>query len=411
MLAQVSDENALQDHLESDSRTVYCGFDPTAPNLHIGNLVPLIALRRFQLAGHSPIALVGGATGLIGDPSGKTEERQLNSPDVVDEWVKRIEAQVSQFIDFTGSFAGRVVNNLDWTATLSAIKLMRDVGKHFSVNAMINRDAVRSRLESESTGISFTEFSYMLLQANDYLELHRRHRCTIQLGGSDQWGNIVSGVDLIRRIEKTQVFAATFPLITTADGRKFGKTAGNAIWLSADRTSPYVFYQFWYNVSDDDAPNYLMMFSFRDTEELADVIHESRSHPEKRIGQRLLAEEMTRLAHGEDGLNAARRMTEALFTGDVAILSKNDLQELTRDGIESAVIGETLPLAEALVNVGLAESNSRARQLIKSGAIRTHRGLVEDVFHSVTRDEALYGRYHLIRRGRRHWGMLIHHET
>ncbi len=269
LFAQASDEEGLARHLANGSRTLYCGFDPTAESLQIGNLVPLLTLRRFQAQGHRPILLLGGATGLIGDPSGRGDERNLNDSVVVETWVERIRAQVEPFLDFSGNAAAVMVNNLDWTKDLDVISFLRDVGKHFSVNAMIQRESVKSRLDRKGEGISYTEFSYMLLQANDYLELAKRHGCTVQIGGSDQWGNIVSGMDLVRRALGTSAYALTVPLITKADGTKFGKTAAGAVWLDPAHTSPYSFYQFWFNCADADVVKYLKVFTFLGLEEIA----------------------------------------------------------------------------------------------------------------------------------------------
>ena len=282
------------------------GFDPTAPSLQAGNLVPLLMLRRAQLRGHRPIVVVGGATGLIGDPSGRGDERTLRDAAMVEEWVEAIRRQVSGFLDLEGACAARVVNNLDWTQPLSAIDFLRGVGKHFSVAAMIGRDSVRSRLERDGAGISYTEFSYMLLQAYDFLELARRYDCTVQLGGSDQWGNIVSGVDLVRRVTRRAVYALTAPLVTRQDGVKFGKTAAGAVWLDAASTSPYAFFQFWMNVADADVGAFLRYFTLLDMEDIAQAEALARARPERREAQRLLAREATRLVHGEGGLKAAR---------------------------------------------------------------------------------------------------------
>ena len=266
LIAQVSDESGLSEHLAAQPRTLYCGFDPTADSLHIGNLVPLLTLRRFQEAGHKPILLLGGATGLIGDPSGRSDERSLNDSGIVAHWVEKIRHQVSGLLDFTGNNPASIANNLDWTRDLDVISFLRDVGKHFSVNSMIQRDSVRSRLERDGEGISYTEFSYMLLQAMDYYELARRSGCTVQIGGSDQWGNIVSGMDLVRRRLSQEAFALTVPLVTKADGTKFGKTSAGAVWLDPARTSPYSFYQFWLNSADADVEHFLKVFTFLDLE-------------------------------------------------------------------------------------------------------------------------------------------------
>ena len=304
LLAQVSDSQGLDAHLESAPRVVYAGFDPTASSLQVGNLVTLLMLRRFQLAGHRPIVLLGGATGLIGDPSGRSGERSLHDPGVVEGWVEAIRTQASRLVDFEGAHAARLVNNLDWTKGMGVLTFLRDVGKHFSVSAMMQRDSVRARLDREGTGISYTEFSYMLLQAYDFLELARRHDCTLQIGGSDQWGNIVSGVELGRRVLQRQTYALTHPLVTRQDGAKFGKSAAGAVWLDAKRTSPYAFYQFWLNAADTDAVPFLRFFTLLDAMEIAAVEAAARAHPQRRERQSLLASEVTRLVHGDSALRS-----------------------------------------------------------------------------------------------------------
>jgi tyrosyl-tRNA synthetase len=316
LLAVTTDIDELRKALNSGQVTIYCGFDPTAPGLHIGNLVQLVTLRRLQLAGHRPIGLVGGATGLIGDPSGKSAERVLNPAEVVAQWVERIRGEVSRFLDFdAGESSALIVSNLDWTGPMPVLEFLRDIGKHFSVNRMLDRESVKARLEAG--GISYTEFSYQLLQAMDYLELYRRYGCTVQLGGSDQWGNLVAGVDLIRRVEGTSVHALATPLITKPDGTKYGKTEGGAIWLSADLMPPYAFYQFWLNVSDAEVPGLLRVFSFRSQAEIEQLTRESAERPAARAGQRALAEEITTLVHGEEETRraiAAARLCSAAAT-------------------------------------------------------------------------------------------------
>ena len=312
LLADTTNIDELRRALNSGRVTIYCGFDPTAPGLHIGNLVQLVTLRRLQLAGHRPIGLVGGATGLIGDPSGKSAERVLNPREVVAQWVERIRGEVSRFLDFdAGESSALIVSNLDWTEAMPVLDFLRDIGKHFSVNRMLDRESVKARLEAG--GISYTEFSYQLLQAMDFLELYRRYGCTAQLGGSDQWGNLVAGVDLIRRVEGASVHALATPLITKPDGTKYGKTEGGAIWLSADLMSPYAFYQFWLNVSDAEVPNLLRVFSFSSREEIEALVRESAERPAARLGQRALAEEITTLVHGADETRRAIAASQALF--------------------------------------------------------------------------------------------------
>ena len=340
LIAQVSDRADLDSHLESGSRTVYCGFDPTADSLHIGNLVPLLTLRRFQLFGHRPIALVGGATGLIGDPSFKGAERALNDRATVERWVTSIRDQVSRFVDFSGNNGAIVVDNLEWTRNLDVISFLRDIGKHFSVNAMMQKDSVRSRLTQRESGISFTEFSYTLLQSMDYKQLAERYNCTLQIGGSDQWGNITAGMDLVRRTLAKECHALTVPLITKADGTKFGKSETGSVWLDASKTSPYAFYQFWFNTADADVLRYLRAFTFVDVEEISGLTRTVTEDPGKREAQVRLAREVTRLVHGDDGVRSAERISSVLFGGAIRDLTEADLRQLELDGLSTSVADE-----------------------------------------------------------------------
>ena len=313
LIAQTTAVEELDAHLSEQPRVLYCGFDPTADSLHLGHLVPLLVLKRFQQFGHKPVALVGGATGLIGDPSFKAAERQLNTPDVVAGWVDRIKAQVSQFIDFDcGENSAVVANNLDWAGDMNVLDFLREVGKHFSVNAMINKESVQQRINREGSGISFTEFSYALLQGMDFAELNRRYDCTLQIGGSDQWGNIVGGIDLARRQNQARTFGLTVPLITKADGTKFGKTEGGAVWLDPKKTSQYAFYQFWMNTADADVYRFLQFFTFLPVEEIEAIKKADEEREGRPQAQQVLAREATRLVHGEEGLAAAERITAAL---------------------------------------------------------------------------------------------------
>ena len=407
LVAQVSDQRGMAAHLDADSRVVYAGFDPTAPSLQVGNLVTLLMLRRFQLAGHRPILLLGGATGLIGDPSGRADERPLQDADTVAGWALAIREQAARFIDLDDAGGGRVVNNLDWTRGMGVIGFLRDVGKHFAVNAMVQRDTVRERLLRDGAGISYTEFSYMLLQANDFLELARRYDCTVQLGGSDQWGNIVSGIDLIRRVLRRPAYALTHPLVTRQDGTKFGKSAAGAVWLDGRRTSPYAFYQFWLNSADADVLPLLRRFTLLDAEMLADAARELRCRPEARGGQRLLAAEATRLVHGDAEVQAAERIARALFTGDVRSLGAEDLAQLERDGMACTRLPVGTGLLTALATAGLAASNGAARQLVQSGGIRLNGRQVADPGCRLTAAHALHGRYHAVRRGKKHWHLFV----
>ena len=403
LVSQISDRPGLAAHLESGSRTIYAGFDPTADSLHHGHLVPLLMLRRAQLAGHRPVVLVGGATGLIGDPSFRDDERSLNSPEIVAGWVEKIRKQVAPFVSFEGENAAIVANNLDWTADLDVISYLRNIGKHFSVNAMIQRDSVRMRLEREGQGISYTEFSYMLLQAMDFLELARRHGCTVQIGGSDQWGNIVSGIDLIRRELSEQAFGVTVPLVTKADGSKFGKTAGGAVWLDPRKTSPYAFYQFWLNTADADVVNFLRTFTFLSREVIDALGVQAAENPQAREAQRCLAEEVTRLVHGEAALASAQRITAALFGGDIAALAEQDYEQLAVDGVPRVEVDPGTGLLSALAEAGLTRSVGEARKLVKSRGISLNGVVVEDERLQLEFESAPFGRYLLARKGKKSW--------
>jgi len=406
LIAQASDLEALTQHLAESTRTLYCGFDPTADSLHIGSLVPLLALRRFQLAGHRPILLLGGATGLIGDPSFRDDERSLNDHDIVAGWVEALERQVEPFLDFEGAHAAIIVNNLAWTQGLDVISFLRDIGKHFSVNTMIQRESVRARLERADQGISYTEFSYMLLQGMDYLELAKRHDCTLQIGGSDQWGNIVSGMDLVRRHLGTPAFALTLPLVTKADGTKFGKTAAGAVWLDPHKTSPYTFYQFWLNAADADVENFLRLFTFLDRDAIAAQLLELQAHPEERAAQRRLAEEVTHLVHGEQALISAQRITQALFGGDLQTLTEADMEQLQLDGLDCTIVDDGAGLLSAMAAGGVAKSVGDARKLVQSGGVRLNGEVVHDVTVTLDFNEALHGRYFILRRGKKLYHML-----
>jgi len=406
LVAQVSDRDGLDRHLADGRRTLYCGFDPSAASLQVGNLVPLMVLRRYQLAGHRPIALVGGATGLIGDPSGRDEERSLNDDDTVAGWTENIRRQVSRFIDLDGG-AGLVVNNLDWMREQDALGFLRDVGKHFSVNAMLARDAVRARIDREGAGISFTEFSYMLLQAFDFAELARRHDCTLQVAGNDQWGNIASGIDLGRRLHGQRLFGMTSPLVTRADGVKFGKSAAGAVWLDAEHTSPYAFHQFWLNCADADVVPFLGYFTVLPESEIGEVAAEVGAHPERREGQRVLAAEVTRLVHGEAALQSAERIAKALFGGEIRALTQGDLGQLELDGMERTSVPDGTGLLDALTSAGLTRSNAEARRMVGASAIHLNGSPVADATLRLTAHDALHGRHHLLRRGKKHWHLMV----
>ncbi|MBE66350.1 MAG: tyrosine--tRNA ligase [Gammaproteobacteria bacterium] len=403
LIAQLAGEDKLKEHIAADKRVVYCGFDPTAESLHIGSVVPLLVLRRFQLAGHKPIALVGGATGLIGDPSFKAVERQLNPLNVVEEWVERLKPQLSQFLDFDcGSNSAVLVNNLEWTQNLDLLGFLRDVGKHFSVNSMVQKDSVKQRIEREGEGISFTEFSYMLLQSLDFAELHKRFNCSIQVGGSDQWGNITGGIDLTRRIYQKQVFGVTTPLVTKADGTKFGKTEKGTIWISANKTSPYALYQFWLNVSDLDVYKYLRYFTFLSVEEIQDIELSDKSSQSKPEAQSILACEVTKLLHGVDGLIAAKRISDSLFSGDISKLTREDLKQLDLDGLPKTSFAQgNVDIIQALVRTELAKSNKMAREFISNNAISVNGSLVSSGDLMLDSSGALEGGYFVLRRGKK----------
>ena len=402
LIAQTTDEKALEEAL-SKPITAYIGFDPTAPSIHAGNLVVLLVLRRLQLAGHTPIALVGGATGLVGDPSGRNEERTLNSTEVVEHWVSRLKGQLSKFLDFNAPKNPAIMaNNLDWTAPLSAIEFLRDVGKHFSVNQMLAKDSVSSRLEAG--GISYTEFSYQVLQAFDYLELYKRHNCTLQLGGSDQWGNIVAGLDLIRRVEAGTGHAITIPLLTKADGSKFGKTASGAVWLDPEMTSPYAFFQFWLNTDDRDVVKFLKIFSFKSREEIEALEKSHQENPGAREAHRALAREVTSLVHSPEIAERVELAAKALFgQADLSELDAETLgfacAELPRVEVK---MGEPIPSwVDLIVQAGVVDSKSAARRVIKEGGAYLNNEKVTSEDFVPEKTAFLCGKYVLLRKGKR----------
>jgi tyrosyl-tRNA synthetase len=409
LISQSTDLEELRKAVASGPVTLYGGFDPTAPGLHIGNLVLLLTMRRFQLAGHRPIAVVGGATGLIGDPSGKSAERVLNPYEVVAQWVERIRGEMSRFLDFgSGENSALVVSNLDWTESLSALDFLRDIGKHFSVNRMLDRESVKARLEGG--GISYTEFSYQLLQALDYLELYRRYNCTLQVGGSDQWGNLVAGADLIRRVEGASVHALATLLITKPDGTKYGKTEGGAIWISPDLMSPYAFYQFWLNVSDAEVPGLLRVFTFLSREEIEDLERQTAQRPAARAGQRALAEHMTTLVHGAEACQRVVAASRALFgQGDLEGVDEATLADAfaevphTEARLPAGSAGsEEMPtVADLMALTGIVSSKSAARRAIaEGGAYLNNRKVTSEDAVPVPGD-LLHGGYLILRRGKR----------
>lgn len=412
LIAQMTGDNQLQEHLQV-ARTVYCGFDPTADSLHIGSLVPLLTLKRFQMAGHKPLALVGGATGLIGDPSFKAQERKLNTADTVGQWVEKLKAQVSRFIEFNeADNSAEVVNNLDWIGQMNVLDFLRDVGKHFSVNNMINKESVKQRIDREGAGISYTEFTYMLLQSYDFAELYQRNQCTVQIGGSDQWGNITGGTDLTRRMHGGQVFGLTLPLVTKADGTKFGKTESGTIWLDANKTSPYAFYQFWLNTADADVYKFLRYFTFLSVAQIAEIEQADSEATGRPEGQRILAEEVTRLIHGDDGLAAAQRITEVLFSGAVEGLSEQDLEQLKLDGLPFKALTSSdltdTALTQLFTESGMVKSGKQVKDALSRNAVWINNQAkgnednvqVEQCF---AQESALYGRFFLVKLGKKNY--------
>ena len=401
LIAQSTDDDALRSALDRGPVTLYAGFDPTGPSLHMGHLVPLLTLRRFQLAGHRPIALAGGATGLIGDPTGKSAERTLLTAETVGGYVERIRSQLSRFLDFDGAAAAVLTNNLDWTTNLTTVDFLRDVGKHFSVNVMLSRDTVRRRLDAG--GISFTEFSYLLLQSMDYLELFRRYGCTLQIGGSDQWGNIVGGVDLIRRVEAATSHALTVPLVTDASGEKFGKsTGGGSLWLDPELTSPYAWYQYWINTDDTDVVTRLRTFTFLTQEEIDALGETVTSRPAAREAQRVLAAELTNLVHGRTATEQVQAASAALFgRGELMALSEPMLAAALHEAGAVQVNGELPGVAAMLHRSGLCPSTSAARRAVVDGGAYVNNTRITDVDWKPTPGDLLHGRWLVLRRGKR----------
>ena len=393
----------LRDVLARETLTGYAGFDPTASSLHVGHLLPALSLARIQRHGHSPIAIVGGGTGLIGDPSGKSVERTLLTVEQVEANVASIHVQLSRFLDFdTASNPARLVNNADWLTRMSAMEFLRDVGKFFTVNAMLAKESVKRRIESED-GISYTEFSYSLLQAYDFLMLHDRYGCTLQVGGSDQWGNIVAGIDLIRRVRAAKAHGLVMPLLTTSSGAKFGKTEGGAVWLDAGLTSPYEFYQFWFNADDRDAARYLKFFTFLDEAAITTLEAASAKEPEKRHAQRELAREVTRLVHGATAVQEAEAAAEKLFKGDLSAMSVTELLQIFPNvpSCDLAAVATGWLVPELLAAAGVASSKSEAVRLVKGGGISLNGRRIADEKERVTRDHAIEGRLFVIRKGKK----------
>ncbi len=407
LIAQTTDAKALDELLAKESVTLYCGFDPTADSLHLGHLVPVLVLKRFQDAGHKPIALVGGATGMIGDPSFKATERKLNTPEVIATWVGNIREQVAPFLSFEGDNAAIMANNYDWFGSMNCLEFLRDIGKHFSVNAMIKKESVQQRLVREDQGISYTEFSYSLLQGYDFAELYKRHGCVLQVGGSDQWGNIVAGTDMTRRLHHKQAYGLTVPLITKSDGTKFGKTESGAIWLDAKKTSPYAFYQFWLNTADADVYRFMRFFTFLSVEEIDAIEATDKASGQKPEAQRILAEQATALVHGQAALEAAQRISHSLFSGSLDALTESDFEQLAQDGVPGVALEKSATsLIDALVAAKLAKSKSEARGFLQSGSVTVNGVKIDALDHQFGDGERLYGRFTLLRRGKKNYAML-----
>ncbi|HET9953877.1 MAG TPA: tyrosine--tRNA ligase [Polyangiaceae bacterium] len=406
LIYQQTNRDGLLEHLATPRR-VYCGFDPTAPSLTIGNLVPILLLARFQRAGHIPVVIMGGGTGLIGDPSGKSAERPMLSAEDVEHNVQNQRTIFERVLDFSGAHGARLLNNASWLGKIGYLEMLRDVGKYFSVNMMIQKDSVRERLENREQGISYTEFSYMLLQAYDFLHLHDTEGVTVQVAGSDQWGNVVAGVDLIRRVRRVEAFGQTAPLVTKSDGTKFGKSESGAIWLSANRTSPYEFYQFWLNTSDADVESYLKIFTFIEPARITELCEEHRANPGARAAQRALARHVTELLHGADALAQAEAASAALFSGNVTGLSRETLSELFKHAPRATVAkagleGQGILLVDLLIQTQVAKSKREAREFLDNKAIQLN-GELANLDTRVTTNSLLYGESLLIRRGKKLW--------
>ena len=405
LITDCTKPHELHQHLLEGTRSVYVGFDPTADSLHVGSLLPLLTLRRFQRAGHRPIVLIGGGTGLIGDPSGKVGERQLNPETQVAEWAVRLKDQVKRFVDFDqGATAAVLADNYDWLSKLQVISFLRDVGKHFPLGAMVAKDSVRSRMGRSEEGISYTEFSYQVLQAYDFMALFDKHACTLQLGGSDQWGNITAGIELIRRVRNQSVYGATLPLVTKTDGTKFGKTEGDTVWLDARRTSPYEMYQFWLNTADDDVITYLKFFTFLEPGEIEALQTSTQNAPDRREAQRVLGRHVTALVHGESATAQAEAISRALFSGDLEQLSESDLDQACRTMPTTALEreeAERLLVVDLLTRVSLAGSKREGRDLIAAGAITINGRRIKSPETLISREMARFGRFVIIRKGKK----------
>ena len=408
LIAQQTDAAALSKLMSEQAITLYCGFDPTADSLHIGSLVPILVLKRFQQAGHKPIALVGGATGMIGDPSFKAAERKLNTLDVIEGWVGKIRAQVSPFLSFEGNNAATMANNHDWYAKMDILAFLRDIGKHFSVNNMINKESVKQRINRDGDGISFTEFTYSLLQGYDFVVLNEQYGCQLQIGGSDQWGNITAGTDLTRRMRQQSVHGLTMPLVTKSDGTKFGKTESGTIWLDRKKTSPYKFYQFWLSTADADVYKFLRYFTFLSVAEIAAIEAADLASGKKPEGQRILAEQVTELVHGKDAVIAAERISQSLFAEDQNGLTEQDFEQLALDGLPTFELSrDANGLIDVLAATELATSKSQARGFIESGAAIVNGAKVVDLTATITEVDYKFDRYTLLRRGKKNHALVV----
>ena len=413
LISDCTDREGLQERLAKGPITLYCGFDPTADSLHVGSLVPLLALRRFQLCGHHPIAVAGGATGSIGDPSGKTAERQLLTHELLKANIEGVKVQLGSFMEFEGvENAAQLIDNADWTAPLSFLDVLRDIGKHFKVNAMVSKESVRARMEDRDVGISYTEFSYMILQALDFHHLCETQDCELQIGGSDQWGNITAGIDLIHRKQNRQAYGLTLPLITNADGTKFGKTESGAVWLDVNRTSIYQFYQFWVRVDDRDVVRYLKYFTFLSRDEVEELASQHEAEPHARIAHKALAREVTTLVHGEEAVTEAIRASEILFGGELEGITEATIREVagevpTCELSTDRFGGEGLWLPELLHEAGLAQSRGQARKDVKGGGVYVNGKRIDDEQHKLTTSDLMFEKYVLLRRGKRNYAVVI----
>lgn len=402
LVNQVTHRESLENKLENENLTLYCGFDPTADSLHVGSLLPMVTLLRFQKAGHNIIPLVGGATGMIGDPSGKSEERTLNSLNTIESFKNSIMNQLKGILNV------ECKDNLSWVSEIDMITFLRDFGKHFSVNAMLSKESIKQRVSREDQGISFTEFSYMLLQSMDFLKLFEKENCTLQIGGSDQWGNITAGSDLIKRKLRNdkEVFGLTIPLITNSEGKKFGKTESGAVWLDENKTSPFSFFQFWLKTPDSDVYKLLKFFSMKSIEEIEEIERKDKESGKKPEAQEILAKELTALIHGEEGLKSVLRITEALFSSDFSKLSVEDFNQLKRDGIEAFKLEESKNLVDVLIETKLATSKRQAREFIKNGAVQINGNKEQSIDFEFEKESLFFDKFAVIKRGKRNFALI-----